>query len=149
MQIKANINSVFEEMELHVCKNVLDDEVKRMLSSLHELLDTTVGATDERGNRVSLKPSEIYSFYAEGQKVFALSKDEKYIVTKKLYELEEEMKDHFFVRISKSELVNIKKIKCLDMNMTGTIRLIMKNDYETFTSRRNVTKIKKMLVKEE
>ena len=54
---------------------------------------------------------EIYTFYAEGQKVFARSREEKYTVNSKLYELEEQMDSALFVRISKSELVNIKKIK--------------------------------------
>ncbi len=147
MQIKANINDTFKELELHVCKHVLDEEVKNMLSSLHEIMDQGVNGTDERGNKILLKPVEIYSFYAEGQKVFALSKEEKYTVSSKLYELEKQMDELLFVRISKSELVNIKKIKSLDMNISGTIRLEMKNGYETFVSRRNVSKIKRMLVK--
>jgi DNA-binding LytR/AlgR family response regulator len=41
----------------------------------------------------------------------------------------------------------VKKIKSLDMSVTGTIRVIMKNDYETYVSRRNVARIKERLAK--
>ena len=55
--------------------------------------------------------------------------------------------DSGFVRISRSEIINIKKIGKLDMSLTGTIRIQMKNGYSTFVSRRNVAKLKKLLVK--
>ncbi len=146
MQIKTVIHENYPELELHVCKDRLDDEVASTVSILHELLDNKISAVDEYGNRVSLKPSEIVSFFAANQKVYALGKDQQYTVTKKLYELEEDLKESYFTRISKSEIVNYKMIKCLDMNMAGTIKLVMKNGYETYTSRRNVVKIKKLLV---
>ena len=95
-----------------------------------------------------LNPGEIVSAYAEGQKVMVLGAGGIYTVQKKLYELEEELGERNFVRISKSEIVNIRKIKNLDMSITGTIKLVMKNDYETFVSRRNVGKIKERLLSE-
>ena len=89
---------------------------------------------------------EVYSFYSEGQRVIAMDKDKKYVIQRKLYELEEEYGSLYFVRISKSEIVNFRKIKSLDLSITGTIKVIMKNGYETYTSRRNVAKIKEMLI---
>ena len=67
------------------------------------------------------------------------------MISKKLYELEEAYGEDNFVRISKSELVNVKKIKSLDLSLTGTIKVIMKNGYETFSSRRNIAKIRERL----
>ncbi|MBR5896541.1 MAG: LytTR family transcriptional regulator, partial [Lachnospiraceae bacterium] len=107
-----------------------------------------IAGVDTRGNRCMLNPGEVVSAYAEGQKVMILGTDGTYTVQKKLYELEEELGERNFVRISKSEIVNIKKIKNLDMSVTGTIKICMKNDYETFVSRRNVSKIKERLLSE-
>ena len=50
-----------------------------------------------------------------------------------------------FFRISKSEIVNLKKIRRLDMSVTGTIKVILSDGTETYTSRRNVTKLKNCL----
>lgn len=147
MKIKTCILDDYKELEIHVCKNANDSEVKDMVSTLHELFDQNISGTDEKGNKVKLIPSEIVSFYASNQKVFALDSDRQYTVSMKLYELEERLKGTCFTRISKSELINYKKIKSMDMSMTGTIRLTMKNGYETFTSRRNVMKIKELLTK--
>ena len=144
MLIKSFIDPKYKEMELHICKDRQDDEVARVASELHALFDESLKAVDERGNQRLLPLVSVYSFYAEGQRVFALDEREKYVVSKKLYELEEQYENHF-VRISKSELVNVKKIKSLDLSLTGTIKVIMKNGYETYSSRRNVAKIRERI----
>lgn len=149
MQIKAVIHEKYKDLELHICKNELDSEVRNMAAVLREFLAYKISATDEKGNRVILNSGEIITFYAEEQRIYALDKHERYTVSKKLYELEKELDSSRFIRISKSEIINYTMIKCMDMSMSGTIKLTMKNGYETFTSRRNVAKIKKMLIKEE
>ncbi len=146
MIIRTEIDGKYKTIELHVCNDELTDEVTDIVRNLHEIYDRSVAGTDERGNRCLIKPAEIISAYAEGQRVFVMGPDGKYTVPKKLYELENELPERNFVRISKSEIVNIRKIKNLDMSVTGTIRLIMKNGYETYVSRRNVAKIKEKLL---
>ena len=148
MNIMTEINSKYTETELHVCSFELSDEVKGIVEELHGIYDKTVAGVDEKGNRLMLHPAEMISVYAEGQKVMILGENGRYTVQKKLYELEQELKESHFVRISKSEIVNIRKIKNLDMSMTGTIRITMKNGYETYVSRRNVARIKEVLLAE-
>lgn len=147
MLIKAEINKKYREMELHVCKDSLDEAVREMMDELHVLFDTSFAGTDERGNRCMLSQADILSFYAQKQRVFALLPDGRYTISKKLYELEKELDPSSFIRISKSEIVNLHKIKSLDLSVTGTIKVIMKNGYETYTSRRNVSKIKERMIK--
>ncbi|MBO4864375.1 MAG: LytTR family transcriptional regulator [Eubacterium sp.] len=148
MKIKAEIKEQYKELEVHVCNDELSDEVKSVMGRLHTFFDSSISATDEVGNKCLISPMEVYSFYSEGQKVIAMDKDKKYVIQRKLYELEEEFESLYFVRISKSEIVNYKKIKSLDMSLSGTIKVIMKNGYETYTSRRNVSKIKQLLLKD-
>ena len=147
MIIKPEIENKYKQIELHVCNDELNDEVKSVVRELHEIFDETIAAVDERGNRLNISPSEILSFYAEGQKVFAVGVKERYSVSMKLYELEEGLAKRSFVRISRSEIVNYRKIKSMDMSVTGTIKITMKNDYETYVSRRNIAKIKELLIK--
>ena len=125
----------------------MNEEVKNVMGQLHALFDASLTGTDEVGNRCVIKPAEVISFYAEGQRVMAMDDKKKYVISRKLYELEKEYESLCFVRISKSEIVNYKKIRSLDMSLTGTIKVIMKNGYETYTSRRNVSKLKELLLK--
>ncbi|MBR5420107.1 MAG: LytTR family transcriptional regulator DNA-binding domain-containing protein [Lachnospiraceae bacterium] len=146
MQIRSEINNRYREMELHVCNNEMTDEVKSVMDQLHSYFDTSLTGTDEAGNRCILRPAEIFSFYSEGQKVIAMDASKRYTVSRKLYELEEEFKKLNFIRISKSEIVNYRRIRSLDLSLSGTIRVIMKNGYETYSSRRNVARLKELLL---
>ena len=148
MQIRTEIDEKYREIELHVCNNPESKEVEGLVRELHEFYDRKIAATDERGDRRMLTPGDIVSVYAQGQKVFLLHESGTHTVSKKLYELEEELPERSFVRISKSEIVNIRKIKKLDLSVTWTIRIVMKYGYETFVSRRNVSKIKERLLSE-
>ena len=142
MKILTEADNKYKEIELHVCNNALTDEVRAIVGELH------IPGTDEIGNKRLIRRAEILSAYSEGQRVIVLTGDGRYVVQKKLYELETELGDTNFIRISKSEIVNIRKIKSLDLSITGTIKLVMKTGYETYVSRRNVAKIKEKLTKE-
>ena len=148
MKILTDIDNKYQEMELHVCNNALTDEVRAVVGELHEIYDLNIAGTDEKGNKRLLRKGEILSAHAEGQKVIVLTNDGRFVVQRKLYELEEDLGNVDFVRISKSEIVNLRKIKFMDMSLTGTIRLVLKNGYETYVSRRNVSLIKERLTKE-
>ena len=148
MKILTETDSRYEEIELHVCSNALTDDVRAIVGELHEIYDYNIPGTDEAGNKRMIRRAEILSAYSEGQRVIVLTTGGRYVVRKKLYELETELGDTNFIRISKSEIVNIRKIKSLDLSITGTIRLVMKTGYETYVSRRNVAKIKEKLTKE-
>ena len=147
MKIKTNINEKYKETELHVCKDSLDDEVRQIVSELHAMYDPVLNGTDELGNKCIIPPGEVVSFYAEKQKVYAIDSKGKYSISLTLQELEKKFESLGFIRISKSEIVNLRRIRSLDMSVTGTIKVIMKNGYETYTSRRNVARLKEMLQK--
>ena len=148
MLIKPEIDSKYTSTEIHVCDREMNDSMRRIIKELHSIYDSTLYGTDGKGNRCALPVAGMIAFYSEGQKVFAMNDDGAYSIAKKLYELEEELDRNAFVRISKSEIINYRKIKKLDMSIVGTIRVIMKNGYETYASRRNVAKLKELLVKE-
>ncbi|MDO5156293.1 MAG: LytTR family DNA-binding domain-containing protein [Eubacteriales bacterium] len=145
MQIKAVINEKYKDAEIHVCKNQMDDEVHNLMKDITELMNQDLIVQAENGDRTVLPYKDVVSFYSEKQKVFAKGKDGIYTVPKKLYELEKELDDKRFIRISKSEIINMKQIQKLDMSLTGTIRVLMRDGSETYTSRRNVTKLKQAL----
>ncbi len=145
MLVRTEIDKKYIHPEIHVCNSELNDEVRKTCDELKSLYGNSIMGTDFKGNRCMLSISDIFAIFASDQRVIAKTPEGDYNVSKKLYELENELDDLGFVRISKSEIVSYKKIKRLDMSITGTIRLIMAGGYETYTSRRNVSKIKKLL----
>lgn len=146
MKIKARIDEIFKQLEIHVCNHEMNEEVKELVEELNRTFAKQLVGTDERGNRCILFPGKVSRFYAQGQKVFAQDEQGIYSVSKKLYELEADLESSAFLRISKGEIINIRKIKRLDMSTVGTIKVIMQDGTETYTSRRNVTRLKKALL---
>ena len=66
-----------------------------------------------------------------------------FALRQRLYELEERLAPHRFVRISNSEIVNAAMITGMDFSLTGTIRLSLRGGLVTYASRRYVSRIRK------
>ncbi len=67
------------------------------------------------------------------------------MVRHRLYELEEALDKRRFLRISNSEIVNIKKIRDMDLRVTGRICIRFTDGSQTYVSRRYIPRIKKSL----
>lgn len=145
MNIKAIINEKYTETELHVCSSRMTPEVTDMIASIDRLVNNGLPVKAENGDTVPVYPGDIFSVYAESQKVYIKTAKGRFESTHKLYELEEILDDKLFVRISRAEIVNIKKIKRVDLGISGTIKIVLIDDSESYTSRRNITKLKKAL----
>lgn len=92
-----------------------------------------------------IDPSSIYRVYAQSGKVFAETNKGNYLLRLRLYEAEERLEKLSFVRISNSDIINLKKVKSFDLSFAGTICITLSNGTVTYVSRRTVSKIKKLL----
>jgi len=63
----------------------------------------------------------------------------------KLYELEEKLSKHGFVRLSKYAIANIHMIKRIEVEFNGSLVVHFKNGKCEGISRRNVSKVKNYL----
>ena len=145
MQVKAVIHEKYKETEIHVCSGELDGTTRKLVDELSEFVNTGLPVQRQNGDKTVIHEKDVICFFSEGQKVFARTAKEIYAVPKRLYELEDNLNEKLFFRSSKSEIINLKQIQRLDMSLSGTIRVIMKDGSETYTSRRNVVKLKKVL----
>ena len=92
-----------------------------------------------------LEPSEIYRVFAESGKVFAETNHGEYALRLRLYEVEQRLDSKTFVRISNSDIINLRKVKSFDLSFVGTICITLSNGTVTYVSRRSVAKIKQLL----
>ena len=93
------------------------------------------------GNMFFIEPEEVFYFESVEQKVFAYCKSEVYQVKSKLYELLDELPGWKFVRVSKSVILNLNKIKSLTPAFSGRYEALLKNGenyYQTKCERRSV-----------
>ena len=92
----------------------------------------------------TLKLSEIYCFTVEDNRLFALTKTEKWRLKSRLNQIEEKMSDSF-IKINKSCIVSINKIEKFDAAISGALMVVLKNGYSDYVSRRNIKNLKERL----
>lgn len=93
---------------------------------------------------IKLDANDIYCFTVEGGKLYAICENQKYLIRARLYNIEE-MHDRSFIKINQSSIANISKIKKFDASISGTLKVIFKNGYSDYVSRRNIKNVKERI----
>ena len=146
MKLNIEIDTNIEEPAALITTPCMTEEVTRVVDFISKLDDITTVISGIRDDKVELLEQEsIFRIYAEEGKVLARTESGLYQIRLRLYELEERLDDSKFVRISNSEIVNLKKVKSLDLSFVGTICMELSNGEVSYVSRRYVSKIKKKL----
>ncbi|PIE96906.1 LytTR family DNA-binding domain-containing protein [Bacillus fungorum] len=143
MKFEVSINPSYKEPKIIILTDKMTDEISDIMKRLSEARMDSLAVFSERGVEI-VECKDIVRIYAEKQKVFLQTVAGIYTVRSRLYELEAKLNSQFFVRISNSEIVNIKMITNMDISITGTIGVLLVGDIKTYASRRYVSKIKKL-----
>ena len=144
MEVEVRIDSEYKLPKVIVLTDKVTDEVNAIVSRLSEEAPRIIAGFRDDMLRI-IDPDEIKRIYSSGGKVFAETADGEYTLRQRLYEMEERLDNSRFVRISNSEIINLQKVRCFDMNLVGTICVSFIDFGTTYVSRRYVTKIKKIL----
>lgn len=91
-----------------------------------------------------LELNEVYLIESLQSKVYAKTAKQTYQVKKKLYELEEFLPRNF-VKISRSEFVNLDYLDHLEVAANATVILKLTNGQEAFVARRCIKNLKARL----
>ena len=89
--------------------------------------------------------SEIFYIDTVDNKVFIYASGEVFESKQKLYELEERLTGLDFLRVSKSTIINMRKIKFLSPALSGRFEAVLKNDERVIISRGYVPELKERL----
>ena len=144
MQVEIRIDSTVREPKVIVVTDRMTDEVNEIVRKISETEPMMLAGFREDTVTV-LDPEEIYRIYAANGKVFAVAGKTEYSLRMRLYEVEERFHGSSFVRISNSEIINLKAVRSFDLSLAGTIRVALKNGEAAYVSRRYVAKIKEAL----
>ncbi len=144
MQVEIKMDSAYTEPKVIVLTAEMTEEVTRLVQKLTENNPQIISGS--KAERIAvLEQSEMIRIYAANSKVFAVTDSGEYTLRLRLYEVEERLDPNQFVRISGSEIVNLRKVKNFDLSFAGTICVELMNGTSSFVSRRYVSKIKKIL----
>lgn len=144
MKVNIQIDSGYAEPLAVIHTAEITDEVNAAVKKLSDTSSDIITGFNE-DNAEILDPNDIYRIYAEQQKVLAVTEKGVFQIRMRLYQLEEKLTGLKFVRISNSEMINLKKTEKFDLSIAGTIHVKLKNGQSTYVSRRYVSKIKDIL----
>ena len=144
MQIEIKIDEKCKEPKIIVVTDKMTDEINAVIQRLADEQPQVLAGFREDTVEV-LEMSCIYRVFAASGKVFAETDHGEYTLRLRLYEAEQRLDSRFFVRISNSDIINLKKVRSFDLSLAGTICITLSNGTVTYVSRRSVAKIKQLL----
>lgn len=132
-----------EEEEIVIRCNELDNELMQLIYSIKAGRSKL---TAFRGDGIfKLTPDEIYYFESVDDRVCACCESAVYEVKQKLYELEKIYAHTYFLRISKSMILNVSKISKIIPMFNGRLEAELSNGERVIINRQYVPDLKKKL----
>ena len=146
IKINTNISKEFRETSITINAPELTDEIQsivKYVSNVNENKDQIIGNKNNEIYFINL--NDITCFYSKDKYNYIRTEKDTYKVKYKLYEIEDVYRDRGFIRISNSCIINMNKVECFDTSILGTILVRLKDNTKEVVSKRNVTKIMKIL----
>ena len=133
MKIEIDIDENYPDTEVVIRANKLDSDVERLVAMMR-MVNMQIGVR-KNDETYLLDVEKILYIEAVERKTFVYTSDETYESDLKLYEIEQELLERDFFRISKQSIVNIRMIKSLKSDINRKIRITLRNDEQIVVSR--------------
>lgn len=144
MKVEIIIDESIEETKVKIYSSKYSKEIENIRDALSEtLLDKIVAFQSKEVFILSF--DEIIRIYAQDKSVYIKTKDNTYTTRLTIHEFESKADRRNFIRISRSEIVNLDYVKRLDLSFTGTIAVELANGDVSYVSRRKLKEFKKAL----
>lgn len=134
MKVECNISADCRDpyAVLHIDK--MTPLIAQAISLLEKEDEDTLVATRD-GKTYFISPGNLELIRTEGREIACYDKlKNRYLLSKPLYELEDIL-GRQFARVSKSAIINLRRISHVNAGLNGTMELVMKNGVEDYISR--------------
>ena len=143
MKIEIHVDEKAADLEISITCKQLTPDIEKILATLrminHQL-------TARKDNEIHLLDMEqIIYIESVDRKCFIYTEDEVYESEFKLYELEHQLEEFGFFRVSKSFLIHLQNIQSLKAEINRKIRVTMSNGEQIIASRQYSDELKKRL----
>jgi DNA-binding LytR/AlgR family response regulator len=133
MKINLDIDGKYDDIEVIIRAPHLNNDIERMVAMMR-MIDMQI-AVRKDNETFLLDTDKILYVEAVERKTFVYTNTDTYESELKLYELEQELIERDFLRISKQSIVNLRKIKSLKTDVNRKIRITLQNGEQIVVSR--------------
>lgn len=143
MKVEIKVSDDVPETNIVIYTKEITEEITQVAAAIKNAAGKIVTVC-ENGRIIVLRPEEIYMVRVENEKTVVYGKTQSYSCSKRLYEIEEIMGNDF-MRISKSVLINLNYLDCVEPSFNGMMLLKLKNNSKDYVSRKYLPALKRYL----
>ena len=133
MKVEIDIDEKYTDTGVVIHAPRLTQDIEKMVAMMR-MLNMQIAVT-KKDETFLLETDKILYIEAIDRKTFVYTEEDMYESQLKLYEIEQELLEHDFLRISKQGIINLKMIKSLKADINRKIRVTLKNGEQILVSR--------------
>jgi len=146
LKVKIEIDPEAEECEVTIKCSGVNEEVARIQKLLTDSFPGTPQISLFKEDSEFFIPLESVLFFeTDGGSMRAHTADDEFEVKYRLYELEEKL-PAYFLRISKSAILNTRRIYSITKNLAGASKIEFQDTYKTVYCSRNYYRALKEII---
>ncbi len=143
MKIEIITDENAEDLKISVVCRQLSPQVEKIIAMLR-MTDNQL--TARKNDEIHLLDiSRVIYIEAIDRKCFIYTAEDIYESELKLYELEQQLEEYGFFRVSKSVLIHLHNVQSLKADINRRIRITMSNGEQIIASRQYADQLKKRL----
>lgn len=143
MKIEINVDEKAEDIKVQIDCPRLTPEIEKILAMMR-LMDMQIAARKD-GETYMVDAGRILYVEAVERTTFLYTKEAVYESDYKLYELEQQLSEKGFFRVSKSCLIQLKKIRSMKADIDRKIKITMDGGDQIMVSRMYAEELRKRL----
>ena len=128
-----------KEYVLVKCQKI-SPELSDLLDQIRDYDRALIAFTGNETHRIN--PSDVFYVESVDKKIFIYCENIVYESKERLYEFEEMLNPNVFMRISKSTIVNLSKVKSVSIALYGRLSLTLTNGEKVFVTRTHVDRLR-------
>ena len=144
MKVNLFVSRDINEPHADIHTNELTDNVTKAISILESEDSNDMLAVKKGSDITLLELQDVFMFRVENKQVTVYTQNNEYLIKKPLYQVEEGL-NQSFVRISKTTIVNLKKIERVAPSLRGMMFIELKNGLKDNISRKYLPSFKESL----
>lgn len=130
-----------------------EEKVEIIVHQRNELIDAIEKILNEQTNEVigyndfetvKMNIDDICCFFTDDNKIYVLYNNKKYYIKLRLYQIES-LIDNNFIKINRGCIINKKEIKKFESSFGGSIKVVLKNGFSDYISRRELRNVKRSI----
>jgi len=143
LKIHIDVNTEYDDIEVNIKCPKITEQIEEIIAQLSLYNNTIAGKLD--GSQHILKFNEILYFDTADKKTFIYTGNQVYETPLKLYQIEERIIGTSFIKVSKSTILNLKRVKIIDTKLNGKLIATLTNDEKIEITRTYVPVLKEKL----